>query len=444
MDREGVVHFSPKDEPLREDVHVLGDLLGEVLQEQGGAALLERVETARQTAINRREGDPNAEAKLTAFLGGLDAGDSIDVVRAFSAYFSLVNLAERVHRLRRKREYDKEEQPQPGSMFAVISALKSKGVTLPKLQQLLARVQVNPVFTAHPTEAVRRSLLVKEQRIARSLVDRIEAGRLTKQEELVALGQIKDEVSLSWQTEEHLSHSPVVADEVEHVLFYVSEVIYRVLPVFYEELSAAIEKIYGSSISLPPNMIRFGSWVGGDMDGNPNVGPKTILATLSRQREVLLKKYLGEVRGLFDRLSQSQSRVGISGELQARLSAYQTRFSKVTQSIPKRYDDMPYRLFLWFISSRIEATERHEPDGYSTPEELRADLLVVEQSLIEHRGDHAGKFRVTRALRRVESFGFYGASLDVRQDTLVHRRCVGALLGDAGYFSRSSSERQAC
>ncbi len=440
MDRDGTLVFSPKDEPLREDVRVLGNLLGEVLQEQGGAELFERVETARQTAITRRNGDFLAEAKLTSFLGELNEEASINVVRAFSAYFSLVNLAERIHRLRRRREYDKEHKSQPGSMPAVIAAIKEAGVDLPTLQKMLSRIEINPVFTAHPTEAVRRSLLFKEQRIARSLVDRIEAGRLTHQEELAALGQIKDEVSLSWQTEEHLSQSPVVADEVEHVLFYLSEVIYRVLPVFYEELSDTIEKIYGTKITLSSQMIHFGSWVGGDMDGNPNVGPQTILATLARQRQVFVKKYQAEVRSLFDRLSQSQSRVGASEVLLQKLSQYQARFAKIV--IPKRYDEMPYRRFLWFVSSRLEATERHEPDGYQGPDELHADLLLLEESLLQNKGSYAGCFRVTRVRRRLEAFGFYGASLDVRQDTLVHRRCVGLLLGDNDYSSRTSQERQ--
>jgi phosphoenolpyruvate carboxylase len=443
MNRNNTPQFSKKDLPLREDVRTLGSLLGDVLKEQGGQSLFSLVESIRLTAISRREGDDGAEERLLQKLVTLSPTQSIDLVRAFSSYFSLANLAERVHRLRRRREYLLEKQPPPGSLSAIIGQLKKRGFSFAEVHELLKTIQIIPVFTAHPTEAVRRSLLVKEQRIARALVDRLTPQQLTPHEDAIALGQIHDEVTLAWQTEEQLSLSPTVADEVEHILFYLSEVIYRVLPVFYEELSAALQEHYADEYQgeTPPRMISFGSWVGGDMDGNPNVGPQTILATFVRQREVFLKKYRSEIRGLFDHLSQSTTRVSISHALSARLSAYQAQFPKIAAQIPSRYTEMPYRIFLWLISSRIEATEKNTEAAYQGPDELIQDLELLAQSLSENQGRHAGFFRVHRALWRVRTFGFCGASLDVRQDSLMHRRVTGELLQDEGFLQKNAETR---
>lgn len=443
MDRNQATQFSSKDLPLREDVRILGALLGEILQEQGGQALFSLVESTRLTAIARREGDDGAEERLVESLSALPPADAIDLVRAFSAYFSLVNLAERVHRLRRRREYMSQNTPQPGSLSAVIGQLKKRGFTLPQVRGFVEKLQMIPVFTAHPTEAVRRSLLVKEQRIARALVDRLTPQNITPQEEKIALGQVRDEVTLAWQTEEHLSLSPTVADEVEHVLFYLSEVIYRVIPVFYEELNDAMREHYGAEAAEPlrATMIRFGSWVGGDMDGNPNVGPSTILATLQRHQSLFCKRYRAEVRALFDHLSQSESRVDITEALSERLRLYRSMLPAVFEKIPARYAEMPYRVFLWLVSERIEATETRAEHAYESAKELYQDLRLVEESLLSHKGSFAGRFRVSRAMRRVDTFGFYGAALDVRQDSLAHRKVVGELLQESDFLTQSAAQR---
>jgi phosphoenolpyruvate carboxylase len=416
--------------------------LGEVLREQGGEELFERVEASRLLARRRRAGDPLAESELAELLRGLPAALASEVVRAFSAYFGLVNLAEQVHRLRRRREHLRKGA-QPGSIEAVLRSLQAQGLDARAAQAMLASLKLEPVFTAHPTEAVRRTLLDKEQRIARVLVDRIERRAMTPGEERALLATLQNEVTIAWQTEEHAALAPMVADEVDHVLFYLSEVVYRVVPSFYESLDDAWRAVFGTEEAhrQPGGILQFGSWVGGDMDGNPNVGPATIRDTLSRQRELVLSRYRDEARGLSRRLSQSLSRVYANPELLALVHRYQRELPDSFAQIPERYRDMPYRVLLQLIAARLEATAKEQPTGYASADELCCDLDIVRESLSKHSGPHAGVFWLDRFSRRVETFGFHLATLDVRQDAWILRKSVAALLGAPGLASAPAEER---
>ena len=190
-------------------------------------------------------------------------GTAEAVVRAFAAYFNAVNLAERVHRIRRRRDYQRVgSASQPGSLHAVLEALKSDGVDLDTLAQWLPRLQLELVFTAHPTEAMRRALLEKEQDVVRGLIVGMDPS-LTPQERHAERERIRTAITAAWQTAENPPTRPTVADELEHVGFYLSEVIYRVLPVFHEALDEAIQSVYGTRLPLP-RALAFGSWVGGD------------------------------------------------------------------------------------------------------------------------------------------------------------------------------------
>ncbi|HEY3358039.1 MAG TPA: phosphoenolpyruvate carboxylase [Polyangia bacterium] len=434
-----------KDLPLREDVRTLGALLGEVLREQGGEALFARVEAARLAARRRRVGEAGAEDELTGLLRGLAPPDAVEVTRAFSAYFGLVNMAERVHRIRRIRAYLAERTPVPGGLAAVLRGVAAEGVELATVRDALARLRVEPVFTAHPTEAVRRTLLMKEQRIARALVDRLERAPLTPDEDAGTLARIRTEVTAAWQTAEQPASGIAVADEVEHILFYLVEVIYRVVPAFYEHLEAALAAAYGpdAARALPPGLLRFASWVGGDADGNPNVGAATITATLARHRELILRRYQPELRSLFDHLSQARARVGVSAALEARLAAYRALLPAVWQRIPARYHDMPYRLLLEHVAARLAAAAHDGPGAYPDAASFLADLDLIGASLAAHRGAHAGLELVTRLRRRVETFGFHLATLDVRQHAGAHRRALAALLADPGFPALPAAARAA-
>ncbi len=432
---------------LREDVGELGALLGDVLREQGGEGLFSAVERARRAAIRRRDGDPTAGEELSRILGSLGAAAAGEVVRAFSAYFALVNMCERVHRLRRIRSSLMEGTPQEGSLLRVTAALRERGVHQERVRNAVGSLLVEPVFTAHPTEAVRRTILAKERRIARLLIERMERPSRTPDEEARFRARLREEVTTLWQTAEHPPSGKTVADEVEHVLFYLTDVLYRVTPVFEESLDGALEAAWGPGAARRGGRpaLRFGSWVGGDMDGNPNVGPETIVATLERQRALVLELYSREVRELYRHLSQSLSRVGVDSEVLERCSFHAAGAPGVHAEIPARHRDMPYRVLLWHVWARLAAARGAAGAGdaspYGHPSELSGDLELIARSLEHHRGEHAGLFRVRRLLVRVAVFGFHMATLDLRQDAGVHRRAVGILLGDRGFADRSAGER---
>jgi phosphoenolpyruvate carboxylase len=423
---------------LRDDVRTLGALVGDVLREQCGDAFFQLVERARRAAI------AGADDELHALLRGLPPRDAETLVRAFATYFEVVNLAERIHRIRRRRDYLRSaSDPQEGSLADMARRLTAAGVTPAQTATLLQRLRIEPVFTAHPTEATRRTLLEKEQVIGRLLVERLDPSR-TPDEERAALARIREEVTATWQTDPQPSARPTVMDELENVLFYLTDVVYRIVPPFYEEFEQAVRSAY--DIEVPGGggrVLRFGSWVGGDMDGNPNVGADTLRAGLARQRELVLARYAREATELSRRLSQSGALTGVSDAVRERVATYGAQFPKALAAIPTRYHDMPYRVLFGLMAARVEATRRDDPSGYATSAELERDLGVVMASLRAHRGEHAGLFGVLRLLRRVETFGFHLATIDVRQHSHVHRAVVGTLLGDPTWPTRPSGERLA-
>jgi len=354
-------------------------------------------------------------------------------VRAFSAYFGAVNMAEQVHRLRRRIAYRREGRHQPGGLRAALQELKDEGHGVDEVARALGRIRVEPVFTAHPTEAVRRTLLKKDQRLARLLVDRFSMADWTPEDVASNVERIALELASGWQTEEQLAGRPTVADEVEQVLFFLSEVLYRVAPAIAEDLERATRDVFGVEMRQGRVPVRFASWVGGDMDGNPSVGAATIRASLERHMELALRRYQAELKALHEHLSQSTSRVDVDPLLIARIDECRSALGDGAPSIPERYDGMPYRQLLWLCDERLARKARGEAGGYGPPAEFRADLELMRDSLKAHRGARAGVALLDRLLRRVEVFGFHLAALDARQDAEVHRRVVGELLGVEGF-----------
>ena len=432
------VEFAPTDTLLREDVNMLGALVGDILAEQRSPEFLAEVERLRRAAIRRRESDAPV-AEIAALLEGIELEHASDLVRAFATYFQAVNLAERVHRIRRRRDYERRgSAPQPGGLHDVLAGLAREGVSRDELLALLTRLHVEPVFTAHPTEAVRRALLKKEREIVTCLVADIDRGR-TPAERRADRERIRLALTTSWQTAEAPSAKPSVADEFQHVGFYLSEVLYRVLPVFYEVFEDALRETYGDT--KVPHMLGFGSWVGGDMDGNPNVGADTITATLAGQRALVLQAYRRDLLSLGEALSQSITRVGVSDALLARIALYRANMPEAAAKLRPRHADMPYRKLLTFIYERLFATMHEQPEGYADAAEFQADIALIEESLREHRGEHAGGFAVRRLQRRAACFGFHLASLDLRQDSATHDAALAALLDDPAWAERSIAER---
>lgn len=399
---DGIV-WNESDAALRDDVSSLGALLGEVLAAQRGTQFLEKVETIRRAAKARRRDDPAASEELESVLHGLDAAEALEVVRAFETYFLLTNLAEQLHRVRRAHDYQRAGgAPQAGSWADTIAAAHAAGVALPELLEQLGQMRVMPVFTAHPTMSERRTVLDKTRRIAFAMAEGRRAR--TPEEERSSRDRLRMEVTTLWQTEETRPRRPTVADERAHVLFYLLEVVYEVIPISYETLEQAIAEVYGATVRVPP-FLRFGTWVGGDMDGNPNVTAETVAETIADQRRLIRARYLGEVRDLAGRLSQSRERVGISSALEQALAADARDLPEVEADTRE-----PYRAKLTYVAHRLER------DLYRSAEALHAELSLVHESLLAHRGADAGAFLVQRLLRRVETFGLFLATLDVRQD----------------------------
>ncbi|WP_374474411.1 phosphoenolpyruvate carboxylase [Arenimonas sp.] len=434
------IDLPPTDALLRDDVKRLGALVGEILAEQVSPAFLAEVEALRVASIRRREAGAPIEAVSTR-LQGLPLDQAELLVRAFASYFQAVNLAERVHRIRRRRDYQRlGEAPQPGGLEDSLRALRDEGVPVQDVAALLPRLRIEPVFTAHPTEAVRRALLEKESEVVRCLVEDIDRG-LTPQERRADVERMRLALTASWQTDETPPEKPTVADEFEHVAYYLSDVLYRVLPVFHEVFEDALRSVYGSAPGELPPLLGFGSWVGGDMDGNPNVGADTIAATLAGQRALVLGNYRRELAKLADVLSQTEGRVGIAPALRTRADDYAHRFPGAAEAIKARHADMPYRRFLTLLAARIEATAEDAPGAYADAGEFLADLRLVETSLASHRGEHAGGFAVRRLLRRVQAFGFHLAALDLRQESSQHDAALAALLDDPDFPARPWPER---
>ncbi len=430
------IEFPPKHAALREDVHMLGALVGDVLRDQGGVELFETVERDRTLAIARRGGDAAADAELEARVAGREPALARDLERAFSSWFQAVNLAEQVHRIRRRRAYfqDDAERPQPGGVDDAIGRLKAQGLSLEALMQLLRSLHIMPVFMAHPTESTRRTILRKQLKLAELLYDRLNPT-LAPSERRASAGQIRVELTTHWQTEDHPRQRLTVADEREHVLFFLAEVLYRIVPNFYEEIAEALGKHYGvdpQTVELP-TILRFGSWVGGDMDGNPDVHAKSLRDTLARQQQTIVNAYFLEVQSLAQLLSQSASRVGVSAALQKRSDEYVTLLPGARSSALTRHDRMPYRVFLLQVAERLRATYDGRPSGYEGPLQFQRDIDLVVDSLLAHRGQYAGLFAVRRLQRRIATFGFHLATLEVRQHSGIHHSVLARALDESGW-----------
>lgn len=434
-----VVDFAPHDALLREDVKTVGALVGDILAEQRGPQFLAEVENLRRAAIRRRESNAPV-AELADALAGVELEHAGDLVRAFATYFQAVNVAERVHRIRRRRDYERQgASRQPGGLRDVLATLAAQGVSLEEVVGLLQRLRMEPVFTAHPTEAVRRALLEKERQIVTCLIDDIDRTR-TPYEHRADLERMRLALTASWQTAETPPVKPSVADEFEHVGFYLSDVLYRVLPVFYELFEDALRETYGEHVAMP-TVIGFGTWVGGDMDGNPNVGADTIAATLAGQRSLVLRAYRQEVAALGEMLSQSLERIGVADAVLARIEEYRYLLPKAAAALKPRHADMPYRNLLALIAARLRATADDHVHGYQDAAAFLADIRMIEDSLRAHQGEHAGGHAVRRLRRRVQCFGFHLASLDLRQDSATHDAALAEVLGDPQWESHSREER---
>src|SRR5690606_11670008 len=419
-------------------------MLGEMLREQGGEELYALVEGDRRMAIERRDAGEAAVDPLQVRVAGRPPAVARDLVRAFSTWFQTVNLAEKVHRIRRRREYFLADggRPQPGGIEDSLAKLKDLGLGLDDTLALLGSLRIHPVFAPHPTESTRRTQLRRQRRMADTLLERLNPN-LDPQEQRHVWARLRTEITSGWQTEEHQRHSLTIADEREYAMFHLAEVMYSIVPRFYEEIGAALENLYQVDLSgaAPPVVLSFGTWVGGDMDGAPEGNAKTIRETLQRQQQVIVNEYFSDCQELSQLLSQSASRVPITPQLRRRIDEYSVLLPGARSVAPARHDQMPYRIFFAQLAARLRKTWEGGAGGYERAAQFRADLVLAADSLKANHGVHAGFQLVRRLLLRLDTFGFHLATLELQQRAEVHHRVLAQGLDQTGWLALPRADR---
>jgi phosphoenolpyruvate carboxylase len=429
---------------LSERVHLLGDLLGEVLVEQEGRDLFDRVEEVRALAKAGRAGDDDAVARLLAQVDALPLAEARVVAKAFASYFALVNLAEEEERRRvlreRAREAAAQGAPMAETLDAALAELHTRGLTATGAGALLAGCRVMPVLTAHPTEAKRRTVLAKLQRTA-GLLARLSSEAAAPQDADEARRLLREEIVALWQTDETRAARPGVLDEVRNGLFFFESTLFDVVPRLHRRLAEAVAARW-PELASPAPLLRFGSWIGGDRDGNPNVTPEVTEAALREHKRVAIGLYLRALDRLHGHLSMA-ARLGVSAELQAGLERDAALFPEVAARAAERYPQQPYRHRLAFLYRRLELTQeaaarpwrpdlRPRPGTYADAAELAADLRTLQDSLRRHRGQRLADGRLHDLLVQVETFGFHLATLDLRQHSERHAAALDEILARYG------------
>jgi len=448
------------DAPLRADIRTLGNALGEAIQRYGGPEVFNTVEGLRQRCKQLREcterqvdATPEEQARIEAeirrldeeitdLVNGCSLERAIDVIRAFTIYFHLVNTAEQYHRIRRRRAHELSEQstPQRGSLSALIDFFKQNNLSAEAVQQLLNEMSIDLVFTAHPTEATRRSLITKSSQIAHLLEIQDQQKTMTPREHSRWQQQLEGTIDLLWRTDAVRRVRPQPIDEVKMGIYYLDEILFDALPDLYSEFEELLQQSYpGVTV---PSFLRLGSWIGGDQDGNPYVSATTMHTALRLQREHIIEQYRTSIEKLAAEFSQSLSYVRITPELQQSLDYDAQCMPDYDHELGPQTALEPYRRKLSFIWKRLGATlDRHNGNvAYQTAEELHRDLLLVRDSLRENGEEALTRGRLGRLLRQVELFGFYFVALDVRQHSERHARALAELLQVTGLCEQDYSQ----
>ncbi|MEY2888584.1 MAG: hypothetical protein RIQ30_181 [Pseudomonadota bacterium] len=429
------------DSALVDDIRLLGRILGDVIREQEGVAIFNLIEQIRVLSVRfHRHGDENANKELKKLLKGLSADDAVKVIRAFTYFSHLANLAEDRHQLRRQAAQERIAGQQPGSIDLALERIHAAGISKATIVKTLADSYLSPVLTAHPTEVQRKSILDAERSIAQLLLtrdqikDRAKAYQLKKdllcERELANNElQIKARVIQLWQTRLLRYTKLKVADEIENALSYYEATFLREIPKLYAELEDRLGQSHIASF------LRMGQWTGGDRDGNPNVTSQTLEYALKRQAEMILRHYLTEVHYLGTELSLSALLVGFPKTMQA--------LANRSPDENEHRMDEPYRRALTGIYSRLAATLKDLTGGdaarhavppqnpYQSAQEFLGDLQIIESSLRSHSAEALINQRLRALIRAVEVFGFHLATVDLRQSSDQHEEVLQELLAVA-------------
>ena len=447
-----------KERPLRRDVRSLGMLLGQAIREQAGEETYELEERLRRLSIRHRErereaggiglADPAEHEILLEMLdlvNPLSLEDHHRIIKAFATFFELTNLAETNHRKRRSRAHRVAGEPaKAGSLRATLQRMRDTGINAEQALDFLRQVHFRPVFTAHPTEVARRVVRFKRRRIAEQLeeLDRLplaDSRARDRQEAILA------EITALWQSDEVRRRKPTVRDEIAMGLDHYPVSLLPPLPAFYEEMARDFQAVFGVELDPGelPTVVHFGSWIGGDRDGNPYVTPESTRQALQQARELILNHYLDEIQQLRRLLTPSTCQVGEIPDLAQALASAQATLPEVDAEFEALPTCEPFRRYLTLVRYRLRQTlqEAESPAAYPSPDDFRRDLELVSSCLRQQRGAHLATRLVDPLLRKLDTFGFHLHALDIRQHAEIHAQAVKELAGGDN-LAKVSSETQ--
>jgi len=414
------------------DIKRLGGLLGQVIREQHGQEALDLVEEIRAIAKARRNHDPQAAQKLTERLSGLSLEQKKVLIKAFSTYFQLINIAEDRQRIRILRERERRGQLTE-YIDEAVGQLRHKGLNSQEIRELLGQLRLRFVLTAHPSEAKRNEVLVKLRHIAQ-MMEAFDHNHLLPREEAKLEAALAEEIEELWQTRQVRAVEKRVADEVEFGLYFITSVIMDSVVSIYDDIYESMERHYPEEDwSNLHRLLRYGSWIGGDRDGNPNVTDDVTMETLQAQRDAARRVYLHDLDFLEGHLTQATQETGISEELVQHI---------MSDGLPgERYADELYREALSQIRRKLEA------DGYFGRLELLDDLRRVRNSLRAHKGQRVAEGKLRRLIRKVRLFGLVLTPLDIREDARLHAAALDEIFRayaiTPSYLGLSEAEKQA-
>lgn len=447
------------DKKLRARVKLLGSLLGNVLQSQAGGSVFVAVETLRKGYIRlHKEDSARLRERLGKLIHTLDPEIITHVVRAFSTYFSLVNLAEEAHQHQLRRRQQRSGKPLwTGSFEEALRGFRSQDIGPAQLQTVLDNLLYNPVITAHPTESKRHTIMQTLRRIFLTS-QQLDDPHLSKEEREETIQLLETQIQTLWNTDEVRSQRPNVAAEIRHCIYYFQDSLFQAVPLMYREMETATDKVYGPLLAegeriTVPSFLRFGSWVGGDRDGNPNVTPEVTATAVRMHAIAIIKEYLPRITQLGHELTQSQRLCAPSAEFLAGMGDDEQHAEKALGDL-ERFRQEPYRRKLYIVRYRLEQMLNHlrrQCDGetglqppaaaYASSDDFLAELYRLRDSLISH-GDRAlAELGLKDLIRLVETFGFFLAQLDVRQESSRHTEAVAELFAKTDIDYNALDER---
>ena len=437
-----------KEHPLRRDVRSLGILLGRVLVDQAGEPLFKVVEQLRRLLITSRGSSADSQLDSVGMIEArgiverLAIQDAYRVTKAFAIYFELTNLAETNHRKRRRRagKFYPEQPPLAGSFRGTLARMREAGMTAEQALQTLRQVKVVPVFTAHPTEVARRTVLLKRRHIAREL-ELLDTLPLPAADALSHENVIATEITSLWQTDEVRVQKPQVTDEIRMGLDHYPMSMFESLPHLYSEMRESFREVYGLEICAEqvPQVLFFGSWIGGDRDGNPFVTVESTREALERARNTILAFYISEMDRLMEQLSSSCHQVAVSEDFQEKLREYTASMGEEPARLARISSTELYRRFLSFVTVRLRQTRSGEEKAYTSATEFEVDLRLVYRSLEQNRGEDLATLLLDPLLQNVRTFGFHLSALDIRQHAAVHKEALAEIQA-AGCGLRASGK----